>query len=196
MSKLMFGSPDSLKHALRQERSIMNTRSILSLVGLAFALNACVPISQAPAPKATTNRASVRLSAPIGDATGLDLSSFNASRIEASGQGIGTLYLTQVLAELGGGTENPRAVRVDIGAKLAQGFTCELNTSPPGLAGVTACNLSYTQGSQGLTASAGRFSVTNLEGGTLRFAAQAQLSTQSGGTLKLEFEGKVDNFTP
>ena len=174
----------------------MKTSSIISVISLALALNACVPIAQAPAPKATTNRASVRLSAPTGDATGLDLSGFNASRIEASGQGVGTLYLTQVLAELGGGTENPRTVRVEIGAKRAPGFTCELNTSPPGLAGVTACNLSYTQGSRGLSASAGRFSVTGLEGGTLRFAAQAQLSTQSGGTLKLEFEGKVDNFRP
>jgi hypothetical protein len=174
----------------------MNTRSILPVVGLAFVLNACVPVAQAPTAKATTNQASVRLSAPTGDATGLDLSGFNASRIEASGQGVGTLYFTQVLAQIGEGTENPRTLRVDIGAKLAPGFTCELNTSPPGVAGVTACSLSYAQGRKTLTASAGRFSVTSLEGGTLRFAAQAELKTQAGGTLKLEFEGKVDGFTP
>lgn len=174
----------------------MNTRSILSVVGLAFVLNACVPVAQTPAPKATTNQASVRLSAPTGDATGLDLSGFDASRIEASGQGVGTLYFTQVLAELAGGTENPRTVRVQIGAKLALGFACELNTSPPGVAGVTACNLNYAQGKTTLVAASGTFRVTSLEGGTLRFAAQANLTTKAGGTLKLELEGKVDGFVP
>ena len=174
----------------------MNTISILSIISLTVALNACVPIAQKPAAKATTNQASVRLSAPTGDAMGLDLSAFNASRIEASGQGVGTLYFTQVLAQVGGGTENPRTVQVQIGAKLSPGFSCELNTSPPGVTGVTACNLSYTQGKTTAQAASGTFRATSLEAGTLRFAAQAELKTQAGGTLKLEFEGKVDNFVP
>jgi hypothetical protein len=170
--------------------------SICTVIGLAGVLNACVPVAQAPAAKVTTNQASVRLSEPTGDAVGLDTSAFSASRIEASGQGVGTLYFTQVLAQQGGGTENPRTVQVQIGAKLAPGFTCELNTSPPGVAGVTACNLTYAQGKTTLQAASGTFRVTSLEGGTLRFAAQANLTTKAGGTLKLDLEGKVENFVP
>ena len=165
-------------------------------IALSLISSGCVPIATAPAAKPTSNAGSVRFSSPTGDASGLDLSNFEATRVTASGQSAGGLYLTQITLELGSGTSNVRGVSLQISAKLGAGFTCTLGTLQATATSFDACDLSYSTPKTNLKAASGTFSVVSLEGGTLRFAARAELKTLTGGTLKLELDGKVDNFTP
>jgi hypothetical protein len=175
---------------MKQHR-ILAVGIILSLIS-----SACVPIATAPAAKPNSNTGSVRFSAPTSDAAALDLSNFEATRVTALGQSAGTLYLTQINLELGGGTANVRTVRLQISAKLSAGFTCNLGTVQATAAGFNACDLNYSGGKTSLKAVSGTFSVVSLEAGTLRFAATAELKTAGTGGVKLELDGKVDNFAP
>ena len=170
---------------------ILAASIILSLIS-----SGCVPIATAPAAKPTSNTGSVRFFAPPSDTNGLEFSNFDATRVTASGQNLGTLYLTQITLELGGGTANVRGVSLQISAKLSAGFTCTLGTVQATAGSFNACDLIYSSNKTNLKAASGTFRVTSLEGGTLRFAAVADLKTQTGGILKLELDGKVDNFAP
>jgi hypothetical protein len=183
-----------------QERSTMNWHSIAVGVILSLISSGCAPIATAPAVKPTGNVGSVRFSAPVGDASVLELSNFEATRVTASGQSVGGLYLTQINLELGGGTANVRGVSLQISAKLSTGFTCTLSTVSIGAQATgnsfSACDLIYSGGKTTLKAASGTFSVTSLEAGTLRFTAVADLKTAGTGGVKLELTGKVDNFAP
>jgi hypothetical protein len=172
---------------------------LILAVGIALSLisSGCVPNATAPAAKPSTNTGSVRFSAPTGDVSALELSNFEATRVTALGQNVGTLYLTQINLELGGGTANVRSVSLQISAKLGAGFTCTLGTVQA--TGFNACDLIYGiygGGKTSLKAVSGTFSVTSLEAGTLRFSAVADLKTTGTGSVKLELDGKVDNFAP
>lgn len=165
-------------------------------ITLSLISSGCVPIATVPAAKPTSNTGSVRFSAPTGDASVLELSNFDATRVTASGQSVGGLYLTQITLELGGGTANVRTVSLQITAKLGAGFTCTLGKVQVTATGFNTCDLSYTGGKTTLEAASGTFSVTGLEAGTLRFTAVADLKTAGTGGVKLELTGKVDNFAP
>ncbi len=168
----------------------------LIAVALTFSLisSGCVPLATAPAVKPTSNTGSVRFSNPTGDASGLELSNFEATRVTASGGNAAGLYLTQITLELGGGTANVRSVSLQITAKLSAGFTCTLGTVQAAGSSFSACDLIYSGGKTSLKATSGTFSVTGLEAGTLRFRAVADLKTAGAGGVKLELDGKVDNF--
>jgi hypothetical protein len=174
----------------------MNRYCIAVGVILSLISSGCVPIATAPAVKPTSNTGSVRFSNPTGDASALDLSNFEATRVTASGQSVGGLYLTQINLELGGGTANVRGVSLQITAKLSAGFTCTLGVVQATASSFSACDLSYSGGKTTLNAASGTFSVVSLEGGTLRFRAVADLKTAGTGGVRLELTGKVDNFAP
>lgn len=196
----------------------MNTKlSPLSVFGTGVlcvcALGACSPVAQLLTAKTSTNRASVRFSSPSGDVSDLDLNSFNPDKIQGEGQPIPAYlgqtaqgqialpnYTTSLMLSLGSGTNASRSISLQVGDKLVTGYTCALSNPTTGLTTpigtLNICNLSYNSGKRNLTASSGTFSVTSLDGQKLRFTARALLTTAGGGTVTLDVEGQVDDFSP
>jgi hypothetical protein len=181
----------------------MNRRPALLWISCVALLSACAPITQMVKPPGTTSQASVRFSSSGAGAQTPGLSNFNADGLGVQGSGSAVpasflagagalpLYSTQLTLSLG-----QRSVSIQVSEKLTPGFSCALGQQTLTGGAVKFCTLSYQDAQQRLDATSGTFSVTGLEGKTLRFAAQATLGGAGGGSTRLDLDGKLDGFSP
>jgi hypothetical protein len=180
----------------------MNRVPVLLSASLLVLLSACSPVAQLIKPPGSSSQASVRFSPSGAGIQNPGLSNFNigGSGVQGSGSAVpaflgGTgqaglpLYSTQLTLSLG-----QRSVSIQVSEKLTPGFSCALGQQTLTGGAIKFCTLTYQDAQQRLDATSGTFSVTGLEGKTLRFAAQATLNAQDG--TRLELDGRLDGFAP